>query len=262
MSLNFFPIGRFPKNILRPGARVRLNNDASGNNETIQFPGQSEVKITSQKRTVSLGDAGEIEVPACIPFVGKRCFTVQGEGTKQDELGRSNGIHQVHSAVIGSEELDGSFIVKIDPLQAKTSKKGHRFKTGDRIAPNKNFYSMQFTYQLLDIPRYFDDESFSVEYPEDDKLPFTVIGFAEGLYEDGLFIPRECVSLLSKLNSSKKIEQYYIIEGPFVDNWTYNEGNYEVTDRKMIVQKKQIEDRFLPWIPQSGENGLEKTEAA
>ena len=239
-------------NPLKVGTRVRIQRDIQGTHQTVQVPNGSQVKVTSTVNILSLGDVGEIEIPRWIPFVGTKCVRVQGEATAVDCLGRPQNIFQVHSTEVGTQELQDAEIVKLDKAQPSPRKRGYTFKKGDRLSANKDLFNFKFDYRYLDIPRYEGDESFALEYPQDESIPFTVGGFNVGYYENGLFIPKSDLSVADRLklaNQRKKLERHYLVQGSFIDKWTYDRetDEAETQERAIWIPAKTVEQRFALW---------------
>ena len=259
MAFRISPPADTPTLPFKVGARARVGRDIIDSEQTVRFSAGGEIKPTGRIKTVSLGDAGTFEVPRWIPFIGTTSFRVQGEAEGLDELGRPTNIHQVESAIVSKDDLHGSEVLKIDQLQASVSKRGYKHRAGERLIANKDHFNFRETVQLNDIPRYFDDESFALEFPNDESLPFTVIGFEVGLYENGVFLPKSSLSLIDRLkyaNQGRKYERHYLIEGPFVDKWTYDarDGSYEVQNRTIFIPRNTVEQRFVLW-PYANEKG-------
>ena len=239
-------------NLLQIGTRAIVKRNTRSTDQTVQIPNGTEIKVTGASKIVTLGNALSVELPRWVPCIGTKYFRVQSGAEALDELGRSNTVEQVRTAEVEADKLHDVEVTRQDSLEPSPKQRGFKFQKGWRLSPNKDFFNFRFDYRYLDIPRYGDDESFALEYPTDKSIPFTVSGFNVGYYENGLFIPRSDLGPIDRLklaNQRKKLEGHYLVQGPFVDKWTYDKDTdkAEVNERAIFIPREIVEQRFTLW---------------
>lgn len=251
MGLRVNPHLHLTSKQLKLSSRARLNKDARDNNQTVLFPSGSEIKVTKAVKVFSFGDAFDIELPSWIPFLGRKSYRVQGEGTSLDELGRPENKFQVVSASVIDDKLEGADIVSYDPVGKSTKFKDCKFKIGDRLEPNPLYFSCnRFTMDYVDLHRFEGDYSYKAACPDELTPPFTIRDIALGFYSQKSplkeFIP---VSPTSPRRILKKAAPHYLLEGPIVDSYTIRNGKHELVPYPVYFPRDLIEERFVLWNP-------------
>jgi len=254
MALNKIFSLFFASDPTRVGTRLLANRDITSSNQTALILENSGVKVTGKrKRYFSLGDAGEFRIPNWLFGIGNIRSRVQaGLVRRLDELGRPVTVEQVGTCQVDHDNLVHHDILQIDPVQAPVNRKGFQFPIGSFLEPNKDFCNFRETRKLLDVQRFFDDTSFSVPHPEDETLPFTVVGVDVGYYENGLYISKSSLKAEDRIKNAINGIRYlrhYKIQGPFVDNWTFNnsDGTYETIDTTIFLPRDVVEQKFKLW---------------
>ena len=245
MGFKIFSHASTPKQPLQVASRAKLTRNVVDSDQAVQFPAFGQVKATGEIRILSLGDAGEIQLPSWLPFIGTRCLRVQGEGTELDCLGRPVNVYQVDSAIVPQDSLRDTQVEKVDPLGKSTKVGPCKFRIGDRLEPNPKYFAMnRFTIDFVDLPRFFadsfgqDDYSYKAACPDELTPPFRILDIQYGKNKD--FIPNCPDKIQNKKN------WFYLIEGPIVDSYS-KEGEPETVQYPVWFPKDLIEERFVLW---------------
>ena len=248
-------------NTPKVGARLIADGDITDIDGTKLIRTGTGFKITSVKKKVAFGELVQITIPAGIPLIGNKVFRVQSGIETVDELGRSNNIEQVQHTEVRADELDNASVLKYDALARSVKERGCNCRIGWRIEPNRDFFNFRSgDEKLLDIPRYDSDNLYSVEFPDDESIPFTIVGVDIGCYENGYYLSKSDLNIFDRMRLINKrigFTRHYKVQGPFVDNYTYSTGDrtYETNETTIFVPVKTVEQRFKLWMSQSNSEG-------